>query len=161
MNNSLLATAEARRAKIIRDVPRGTRALNGQFLTPEPVARFMAEMFSSPTGSPIRLLDPGAGAGALTFAFIDRLLNQDYQGPRAELVAVEADASLASDLTYTVTHVLDTSPEIASKVSVSVIQQDFIAYGVSKLMPLLRDNNGLSAPFTHAILNPPYSKLSP
>jgi predicted RNA methylase len=43
----------------------------GQFMTPESVAKFMASLFSQRTGA-IRLLDAGAGVGALTAAFLDR-----------------------------------------------------------------------------------------
>ncbi|MFM6755392.1 MAG: restriction endonuclease, partial [Dolichospermum sp.] len=45
----------------------------GQFLTPAPVARFMAEQFNNLSGH-ISLLDPGAGIGSLTAAFVERLL---------------------------------------------------------------------------------------
>ena len=41
----------------------------GQFLTASPTADFMASMFG-PLPSVIRLLDAGAGAGALTAAFV-------------------------------------------------------------------------------------------
>ena len=43
----------------------------GQFFTPAKIAQFMAGLFSVPV-SPVRLLDAGAGEGALTMAFIDR-----------------------------------------------------------------------------------------
>ena len=42
----------------------------GQFLTPAPVADFMASMFG-PLPDVVRLLD--AGAGALTAAFVSRI----------------------------------------------------------------------------------------
>jgi adenine-specific DNA-methyltransferase len=42
----------------------------GQFMTPESVAKFIAGLFSQRTGT-IRLLDAGAGVGALTAAFLD------------------------------------------------------------------------------------------
>lgn len=45
----------------------------GQFLTPAPVARFMAGQFHNLSGH-ISLLDPGAGVGALTAAVVERLL---------------------------------------------------------------------------------------
>jgi len=44
----------------------------GQFLTPQPIAKFMASLFSTPTSSSIRLLDPGCGHGALSYAFANR-----------------------------------------------------------------------------------------
>ena len=53
----------------------------GQFLTPPPVADFMASLFGSLPGS-IRLLDAGAGAGALTAAWVARVCRQQ-DGVRA------------------------------------------------------------------------------
>jgi len=47
----------------------------GQFLTPAPVADFMASLFG-PFPEVVRLLDAGAGAGALTSALVSRLCRQ-------------------------------------------------------------------------------------
>ena len=48
----------------------------GQFLTARPVADFMASMFG-PFPRVVRLLDAGAGAGALTAVFVTRLRKRD------------------------------------------------------------------------------------
>jgi type I restriction-modification system DNA methylase subunit len=47
----------------------------GQFMTPSSVARFMAEMFPPSTQQTCRLLDAGAGVGALSCAFLDRWMS--------------------------------------------------------------------------------------
>ena len=52
--------------------PRTHREELGQFLTPAPLADFMASMFGA-LPQTVRLLDAGAGAGALTAAFVSRL----------------------------------------------------------------------------------------
>jgi len=39
------------------------RSALGQFMTPEPVARFMASLFGDWSGNEMRLLDAGAGVG--------------------------------------------------------------------------------------------------
>jgi adenine-specific DNA-methyltransferase len=44
----------------------------GQFFTPPPVADFMASLFG-PLPITVRLLDAGAGAGALTAALVSHL----------------------------------------------------------------------------------------
>ena len=49
------------------------RSQLGQFLTPAPIARFMARQFNNLSGH-IRLLDAGAGVGALSAAFVEQLL---------------------------------------------------------------------------------------
>lgn len=51
--------------------PRNRQEELGQFLTAKPVAEFMASMFG-PLPKTIRLLDAGAGSGALTAAFVFR-----------------------------------------------------------------------------------------
>src|SRR5665213_3846331 len=53
-----------------RSAPRKRQGELGQFLTPAPVAGFMASLFG-PFPGVVRLLD--AGAGALTAAFVSRL----------------------------------------------------------------------------------------
>lgn len=45
----------------------------GQFLTPAPIARFMARQFSTLSGH-VKILNSGAGVGVLTAAFVERLL---------------------------------------------------------------------------------------
>ena len=52
--------------------PRQRQGELGQFLTPAPVAVFMASLFG-PLPQVVRLLDAGAGAGALTKHFVTRL----------------------------------------------------------------------------------------
>ncbi len=54
----------------------------GQFLTPAPVADFMASLFG-PFPRVVRLLDAGAGSGSLTSALVSRLCEND-SGVRAE-----------------------------------------------------------------------------
>ena len=161
MSDSLLSTAEARRAKVIRDIPRDSRAANGQFLTPASVAEFMALMFSPPPSGPIALLDPGAGAGALSLALIDVLSTRVNPPPLIHLIAVESDPYLASLLQQTVRDHLDTDPAARSQLHVSILQSDFIEYGTGQLVPRLHAQASSPTRFTHAILNPPYRKLSP
>ena len=43
----------------------------GQFMTPSQIAHFMASLFDRSRFEDIRLLDPGAGLGALSTAFLD------------------------------------------------------------------------------------------
>src|SRR6266446_4876624 len=47
----------------------------GQFFTPAPVARLIASM-TEPNGEHIRLLDPGAGVGSLTMAWLVEVIRR-------------------------------------------------------------------------------------
>ena len=48
----------------------GRRAALGQYMTPVPISRFMASLFSEIHGD-LRVLDPGAGVGSLTTALAE------------------------------------------------------------------------------------------
>lgn len=57
-----------------------------QFLTPHPVAKFMASLFGIPR-SEVHLLDAGAGAGALSAALIARLCREQRKPKRIAVTA--------------------------------------------------------------------------
>jgi hypothetical protein len=63
----------------------------GQFMTPAPVARFMASLFPPSTLQTCKLLDAGAGVGALTCAFLDRWATGEFRFERTEVEAYEID----------------------------------------------------------------------
>ena len=50
----------------------------GQYFTPYPIARFMASLFPV-TDQKIRLLDPGAGIGALSCTFLERIRQENWK----------------------------------------------------------------------------------
>src|SRR5687767_1919958 len=80
--------------------PRSRQEELGQFLTASPVAAFMASMFG-PLPSVVRLLDAGAGAGALTLAFVSRLCETN-EGLRAiETTLYELDPEILGALSAT------------------------------------------------------------
>jgi adenine-specific DNA-methyltransferase len=124
----------------------------GQFMTPSTVAKYMASLFRARPASIIRLLDPGAGVGSLTAAFLDRFLAGEGV-EQIEIAAYEVDEVLQKYLTGTLKEYR--APARASGVEIhsNVIADDFID---AMCRPLLR---GVQPRFTHAILNPPYKKI--
>jgi adenine-specific DNA-methyltransferase len=68
------------------------RSKLGQFLTPATIARFMAGQFSNLAGH-ISLLDPGAGVGSLTTAFVERLLMSSDPVESCFITAYEIESS--------------------------------------------------------------------
>ena len=125
----------------------------GQFMTPSVVAKYMASLFAAAPRDTIRLLDPGAGVGSLTAAFLQRF--SALEGvTRIHTTAYEIDEVMRPFLSK----VLD-EYRIAARVSgvelnSVVMENDFIE---AACRPLLR---GKQLRFTHAILNPPYKKIS-
>jgi hypothetical protein len=58
----------------------------GQFLTPNPVAEFMASLFEIHRRE-VHLLDAGAGAGALSAALVGRLCHEPRKPKRISITA--------------------------------------------------------------------------
>jgi len=115
----------------------------GQFMTPVPVARFMAALFAE-TPERARLLDAGAGVGSLTAAFMDRF------GPSwVQVAAYEVDPTMVEFLRGTLARFE------GSRFDGKLIQRDFIQDAVYNIK-LGRMRQG----FTHAIMNPPYKKIN-
>src|SRR5665213_3521335 len=73
------------------------RAEMGQFFTPAAIARFMADWLE-PASDNIRLIDPGAGIGILSAAWIARVCEIEHPPKSIRLTAYEADSDLAGYL---------------------------------------------------------------
>jgi len=129
---------EAVRVKIRGALEPGRKAALGQFMTPSPIARFMATLFDDP-GRPAALLDAGAGIGSLSIAAVARL------GQSASIDAWEIDPLLRKHL--------EQSLELLG-VEHRVHADDFITSAVRQIAL------ASGRRYTHAILNPPYRKLN-
>jgi tRNA1(Val) A37 N6-methylase TrmN6 len=116
----------------------------GQFMTPSSVARFMADMFPKSDLTSCRLLDAGAGVGALSCAFLDRWKAGFFRFDHVDATAYEIDERLGAHLAE---H-LAGYPGITAH----VIAGDYIE--------LTAKPDVVSPGYTHAILNPPYKKIS-
>lgn len=113
----------------------------GQFMTPMSVARFMASLFSKRDGR-VNLLDPGAGIGSLSVAFIE-----EWGRHNVSVDAYEVDDLLASYLRKVLAEYGN------GTYHATVIKRDFIEEAVNRIQ------FDRSRKFTHAILNPPYRKI--
>jgi adenine-specific DNA-methyltransferase len=116
----------------------------GQFMTPLSVAEFMASLFELPPKGRIRLLDAGAGQGALTAAFVERA-----QGTaQIAATAFEFDDQILPDLRANLA-ALRQHPNVECE----LIEGDFIEEAANRICL------GKGARYTYAILNPPYKKI--
>ena len=78
------------------------RKKKGQFFTPAEVSMRMAAVENKyPKNQLIRVLDPGAGNGILSFAVIDKLLRSGYK--RLDITLIETDKEILPVLEYTIT----------------------------------------------------------
>lgn len=128
----------------------------GQFLTPTHVADFMASLFSFESPE-VRLLDAGAGKGALTAALVRRLCLAERRPKRIAVAAYELDGTVMDALLKTLHECQLECERAGIEFSSTVHNEDFISAAVS----ILRVD--LFSPdlpvYNAAIVNPPYRKL--
>ncbi len=147
-----LSEVDQTRLTVSRAMDPKRKSQLGQFFTPASIARFMAEMFDRGGKGDSRLLDPGAGIGSLSAAFLERWASGGFNFQRIELHAFEIDASLLPHLNKT----LATYEDRAGLVPL-IRNVDFVHAASDSL-----SGNLFAAAlpgYTHAILNPPYKKI--
>ena len=151
---SLTERVDARRQEANRRLNPTVKAAQGQFMTPGPVAHFMASLVSPQAMGTVRLLDAGAGIGSLTAAFVDAALQRALPGASIAVTAYETDPLLAAFLQSTLADCTTSCNDADIAFAPHLVQEDFIQAGAEQLFlgatPQL---------FTHAILNPPYKKI--
>ncbi len=145
----MLKILETIRKQSSVNVDRARKADLGQFFTPEPVAEFMASMFAKGKHEQISLLDPGAGIGTLSTAFFQEFKKWDGDESKLSVVAYEIDDIVRSRLSD-----FFSCLSLTSKSKFEVRGYDFVEDAVHLV---LFDRK---TPYTHAILNPPYRKIS-
>lgn len=128
----------------------------GQFFTPSPVAGFMASLFEIHSDE-VRLLDAGAGAGALSIALIERLCRQPQKPKRIVLTAYEIDVTQIKPLQARLENCRHKCERAGVSFSAKIFNEDFIAAAVSQVRG---DLFALNLPcYNAAIINPPYRKI--
>lgn len=140
----MLELADSVRREVAPRTAQKHKAEFGQFMTPSSVARFMASLFPPSTLQTGRLLDAGAGVGALSCAFLDRWKAGGFAFETVEATAYEIDDTLRAHLAQ---HLAG-----YSRVKANIIAGDYIELAAAEG---LQDRG-----YTHAILNPPYKKIN-
>lgn len=145
----MLAEVEQARVRIAKNTLAEHKSRLGQFFTPAAIARFMAGMFI-PASRPVecRLLDAGAGIGSLSGAFLERCATGSMNFRRIVATAYELDERLLGELERTFSTYAGATP-----LDYHIRHIDFIEDAVNRIQ-------FGSESFTHAILNPPYKKIS-
>jgi adenine-specific DNA-methyltransferase len=128
----------------------------GQFLTAAPLAGFMASMFG-PLPSVVRLLDAGAGAGALTSAFAARLCENDHNVRSIEATLYEVDTQILDALSATMKQCQKRCADEGIQFKFTIHPADFIEEMSVRLADHLF---GAPPVFDAAIANPPYRKIN-
>lgn len=134
------------------------RSEMGQFMTPWPIADFMASMFK-PTASAVRLLDAGAGVGSLTAAFVASACHWKHRPKSIAATCYEVDPVMLTHLRASMQECAAACAAAGIPFHLSIVEHDFIEAGAELLDSGLYGAKG-KARFTAAILNPPYRKIN-
>lgn len=128
------------------------KAKLGQFFTSKPIAQFMASLFAEDSFSDVRLLDPGAGNGILSVAFIERMLSEEASVSSARIDAYEIDPALETGIQFAFASI-----DKRTGIEARIVMQDFIQAAVDAVSGNLfaKEMHG----YTHVIMNPPYKKI--
>ena len=137
--------------------PRTRQEGLGQFLTAAPVADFMASMFGA-LPNVVRLLDAGAGAGALTSAFVARVCAKKEGASVIQATLYEVDPQILESLAANMLECQRLAALADIHFTFAIHTADFIEEMSARLAG---DLFGSPPPeFDAAITNPPYRKIS-
>ena len=128
------------------------RSKLGQFMTPGNVAGFMASMFGD-LPDEVRLLDAGAGMGALTAAFVQEACGRNPKPKSIDVTVYEVDPDLAVILDETLAACAEECAAHGISFQYRLVLADYILEAGE---PLLAG----SPRYNCVILNPPYAKIS-
>ncbi len=153
----LMGLLDFRRLDVSRQISSKRQSQLGQFFTPSNIAKFMVEMVETISVEHVRILDPGAGIGSLTAAFIMRLVGQPVPPKSIEITAFEIDPFVRSYLEVTLNVCRSHCREAGVKFATEIIAEDFIFHTRHRFENCLFETEPRL--YTHAILNPPYKKI--
>ena len=157
---ALAETADFYRVAASPKLDAERRVLLGQYMTPAPIGRFMASLFSD-TGGELRVLDPGAGVGSLTAALAERLCAAPARPRSVEFVCYEIDRELSGYLRDTLSEVNAQCGDAGFDSAERLLERDFILHQeLDEQRDLFGGVEETDPGFSHAILNPPYRKIN-
>ncbi|HEX4055587.1 MAG TPA: Eco57I restriction-modification methylase domain-containing protein [Tepidisphaeraceae bacterium] len=155
--NRLIDEVDQLRVSAFQRAELDHRSLLGQYSTPPPIATLMASFFKSDR-TDVRLLDPGAGVGSLTSAYIARLCNQQKKPKSLQVTAYEIDPKLKGYLGRSFAICGHACAKAGISFDGRISGEDFIASAVALLETTLFGNDNRK--FDAVILNPPYKKIN-
>jgi adenine-specific DNA-methyltransferase len=118
-------------------------------MTPYPIARFMASLFALRSVKSATLLDAGAGLGALSSAFVQRIKSENLESSELSIEAFEIDEQLKVEIEK-----LFACMAMTDRFAYTVKDADFIEEAVYRILWGQREC------YDFAILNPPYKKIN-
>ena len=123
----------------------------GQYFTPPDLAAFMATLPRAEPSRCVRILDPGAGTGALGIALARALLDSQA-AKHVELYCVEHEPQARHELELALSA---TATRYGRRLITTIFPDDFLDFATPRL------GGPTIPPIDIAIANPPYFKMSP
>lgn len=145
------------RRMVSKDHQRCERSRIGQFLTPAPIAHFMASLFQRDVKD-VQILDAGAGAGVLSAAAVETFISQRKRLRSVKVIAYESDELMLPYLEDTLSRCKAACIKADIAFRSETQAKDFVEAGTALTEEGLFA--GEAERFTHAILNPPYKKIN-
>lgn len=134
------------------------RKTYGQFLTPEPLARFMAQQLDTIKNND-RILDPAMGSGTLLCAIIERLISEN-KPVEVWIDGFELDEELFTAAQSILNEAVKCAVKHGIQIYLNLFHTDFILNGLQFLRPTLLDIPVGYCCYQHIIANPPYFKIN-
>ncbi|MGD9101047.1 MAG: N-6 DNA methylase [Anaerolineae bacterium] len=137
------------------------RKQGGQFLTPAPVAHFMARQLG-PIQAASRVLDPAIGSGVLACAVIERAIAEG-QPQELFIEGHEIDPELCQSAREALAWATQRAAEAGLVVHTRIHERDFVLNHVPTTQLNLFSQNLVSSDlslYDYIIANPPYFKLN-
>ncbi|WP_244968856.1 BsuBI/PstI family type II restriction endonuclease [Rosenbergiella collisarenosi] len=141
----MLEVADKNRKLANEVLDKKNKSALGQFMTPAPICLFLASLFDS-IERHVKLLDPGAGVGSLTAAFIERANELGVESIDVDLYDIENRM-----LSYLNDTLENAKGRLGERLSFEIHHNDYI----------LEETNSheVEEKYTHVIMNPPYKKI--
>jgi len=155
MSATILEAADAARREINGHLA-NTRAVLGQYMTPAPVASFMAALVRA-RRSRVRILDPGAGVGSLTAALLDRLAARSRPPAEIAVTCYEIDSRLVEALRATRRRCQALCKARGIVLTFDVRHEDYIEARSTAGRGLFEND---AERYDGVVMNPPYRKIN-
>ena len=123
-----MASVETSRREASLRLEARHRVLMGQFLTPASVAMFMARMIECKKPV-VRLLDPGAGLGSLSAAFVAEMCRREDRPDAISVTACELDPMLIGYLGSTLKLCKAVSEDAGIRFEARILVKNFLEVG--------------------------------
>lgn len=136
----------------------GKKSELGQFMTPVSVASFMAELFNFQNGQDVSLLDPGAGVGSLTSAFVANVCRVSPSSA-LNVDAYEIDAVMRLHLEGNLECCRKEMEVVGGRFFSRILPGDFIDEATEDIQSSRSGGGRDVCRYTHCVMNPPYKKI--